>query len=59
MKEYRRKLENEEKVRKMQKEKTEQLGKGWELMRICRTFIEENSKTWKDEENIRKQKKDE
>ena len=54
MEEYRRELEEEEYARKMKKEKAQKLEKGWELMKICKTYIEKNSKVWKDEEEIRK-----
>ena len=32
---------------------------GWELMRICRDYIEKNSKIWKDEERMRRFKQKE
>ena len=59
MEEYRRELEEEEYARKMKKEKAQKLEKGWELMKSCKTYIEKNIKVWKDEEGIRKTKKDE
>ena len=59
LKEYKRKLEEEDRLRKMKKEKADKLSKGWELMRACRDYIEENSKTWNNEEELRRQKKDE
>ena len=47
MEECRRELEEEEYARKMKKEKAQKLEKGWELMKICKTYIEKNSKEWK------------
>ena len=43
----------------MKQEKADKLSKGWELMRACRDYIEENSKTWNNDEELRRQKKDE
>ena len=58
MKEYEKELKDEEEKRVRRKEKAEKREKGWELMKICKKFIEENSTTWKDEEEVRKQRKD-
>ena len=30
----------------------------WELVRLCRQYIQENSKVWKDEEEMRRVEKD-
>ena len=43
----------------MKKEKAEKLEKDCELMKVCQSYIEKNSKVWKDEEEIRRSKKDE
>ena len=52
MEKYRRELEEEEKARKERKEKSEKMEKGWELMRICREYIETNGRKWEDEEKM-------
>ena len=58
MEEYRKEIEDEENARQRKIEKSKKLEKGWELMKICKKFIEENSKAWKDEDEMRKKKKD-
>ena len=57
MRQYKDELEKEERLRKERKEKAEKLEKGWELLRVCRDFIGQNSKKWKEEEEMRQKKK--
>ena len=59
MREYEKDMLEKEKIEKRRKEKAAKLEKGWELMRLCKAFIEENSKAWKDEEESRRIQKDE
>ena len=33
--------------------------KGWELMRICREYIETNGRKWEDEEKMRRSHREE
>ena len=55
---YEKELKEEEAIRKRKKEKAEKREKGWELMKLCKKYIEENSKEWKDEEESRNIKRD-
>ena len=59
MKEYKRELEVQERRRSEKIERAKKLEKSWELMRLCKEFIQKNSTVWKDEEELRRKKKDE
>ena len=57
MEEYRKEIELEDKERKTKIEKAQKLEKSWELIKLCQTYIKENSKTWEDDEALRNLKK--
>jgi len=56
---YKREIEVEEEEKRKKLAKAQKLEKSWELMRICKEYIKENSKVWENEEEIRLQKRNE
>ena len=53
MRKYKEEIENDEKVKRERLLKKENLEKSWELFRICKKFIIENSNTWKEDKEER------
>ena len=56
MKAYEKDLIEKTRIENLRKEKAAKLEKGWELMRLCKSYIETHSKNWKNEEDLRKTK---
>ena len=54
---YKGEVERAEKERKQRLEKANNLEKGWELLRLCRDYLRENSTEWTDRQEDEKQKK--
>ena len=55
--EYRKEMEEKESERTERLKKKESLENSWKLLRLCRSYIEENSNTWRNEEEERERKR--
>ena len=55
---YRERLEDKEKDIKERREKASRKEKSWELLRCYRDYIKTNSTSWKAEERIRKEERE-
>ena len=56
--EHRQVLEEEVRVRDRRVERSNMMSAGWELAKLCRAYIRENSSSWRGEEEERRKKRD-